>query len=79
MTASTAQPKPSELVKASPFLMKCYEYGVPLAEVERNARDSVRLKEAYCSNPCHARKAARDPDYWPKFLMSGINVYSVPD
>ena len=39
-------PEPSELVKVSPYLMELLELGLPLAEVERQARGAERLKEA---------------------------------
>lgn len=49
------------------------------AELARRERDSLRLKQAFSSIPCHAARAAEDPDYWRVFLMSAVNKYSVPD
>lgn len=74
MPDSTSRPEPSELVKASPFMMRLYENGViPIQELERQARGAERLKEAYSSIPWYARQAAKDPDYWSKFYGSRIN------
>lgn len=77
MLTSTSEAEPSELVQASPYLMSKWTYGfLPADEIERQARDALRLKEAYSSIPWHAQGAERDPDYWVKFLQSRINVYS---
>ena len=54
--------------------MECYALGqVPLHELERQARGSERLKEAFSSIPFHARQAEADPDYWNSLYASRIN------
>lgn len=65
MLDTTSRPEPSELVKASPLLMKQLQTGrLSLSEAERRASGPQRLKEAFSSIPWHAQKAAKDPDYW---------------
>lgn len=69
-----SQPEPSEILKASPHLMKLYENGrIPIHELERQAQGAIRLKEVYSSIPWHAQRAAKDPDYWSKFYSSSVN------
>ena len=65
--------KPSALVKASPYLMGCLKHGLSAQECERRAQGSERLKEAFCSIPWHAQRAAKDPDYWNKLYASSVN------
>lgn len=70
---SGPQPEPSDLVKASPFLMDCLKHGLPLAEIERRARRAQHLAEVYSSIPFYAQRAARDPDYWNRLYVSRVN------
>ena len=58
----------------SPFLMKCLEYGLPLKEVEGQARGAERLKEAFSSTPFYAERAKKDPDYWHKLVLESAAV-----
>lgn len=74
MSDSDSKPEPSELVKASPYLTTLWTGGyLPPEEIERRARGAQRLKEAFSSIPFHARKAAKDPDYWHHFYVSRVN------
>ncbi len=68
-----ATSEPSELVKASPYLIEMLRLGMDSREVERRAQGAQRLKEAYCSIPFHARKAEKYPDYWNERYASCIN------
>lgn len=69
-----ANVEPSELVKASPFLMKLWGTGVlPKAELERRARGAERLKEAFSSIPFYAQRAKANPDFWNEFYDSRVN------
>ena len=68
-----ATDEPSDLVKASPYLMALLSYGMDSREVERRARGAERLKETHSHIPWYARKAARDPDYWDQFYDSRVN------
>ena len=79
MSDLPSPPEPSDLVKAWSYLMRIWTSGgMPYAEIERRARDVVRLKEDYSSIPWHARKAERDPDCWPKCLSGRGNKDSEP-
>lgn len=71
--ATTSTDEPSSLVKASPLLMKCYALGVPIQELERQARGAERLKEAFSSIPLHRQRAEKNPDYWNEFYDCRIN------
>lgn len=74
MPDTTLRPEPSDLVKASPSLMAIWTSGhLPPQEIERRALGAIRLKEAFSSIPWHARKAAKDPDYWNGFYASRVN------
>jgi hypothetical protein len=46
---------------------------LPPQEIERRASGAQRLKEAFSSIPWHARKAARDPEYWNTLYASQVN------
>ena len=73
-TAPTiSTPEPSELVKASQYLMNLLMLGLPLREVERRARGAERLKEACSSTPFYTERAKKDPDYWHKFYAGMVN------
>lgn len=63
----------SDIVKASPFLIGCLEYGMPLAEVERRAQRAMVLKEAFSSSPFYAERAKKNPDYWHEFYTGRVN------
>ncbi|NDW45570.1 hypothetical protein [Ruegeria sp. PrR005] len=74
MSDTTSHLEPSELVKASPFLMSFLKARLyPLAELERRALGAQRLKEAYSCVPFYAQRAAKDPDYWNEFYASRPN------
>jgi hypothetical protein len=70
---STSAPEPSELVKASPYLMSLLKVGLPLRQLEWRAQASEHLREALCSIPWYAKGAKADPDFWIKFHASRIN------
>lgn len=74
MSDTILEQEPSELLKAAPYLMRCWTGGhLPLSECERRARGAKRLKELYSSIPYYARRAAEDPDYWHSFYASRVN------
>lgn len=63
MPDPTCAPEPSELVKSNPLRMKQLQAGrLTLSDAERRASGPQRLKEAFSSIPCHAQKAASDPN-----------------
>lgn len=53
--------------------MKSFAHGMPIQECERRAEGAERLKEAFCSIPFYAQRAAKDPDYWSKLYDSRVN------
>jgi len=70
-----ARPAPSRPVKASPALMKLWEGGVISAEeLERRANEVERLRQRFAAMPSHARRAARDPDYWSRLYDSLVTL-----
>ena len=74
MLDTTSKPEPSELVKASPYLMELWTAGfLTPEEVERRALGAERLKEAFSSIPWHAQKAAKNPEYWNNLYGSSVN------
>lgn len=74
MPDTISAPEPSATLRAHPSLMSCFEGGyLSLKECERRARGAERLKEAFSSIPWHARKAAKDPDYWNGLYDSRVN------
>lgn len=73
MLDTTSKPEPSEPLKASPYLMRCFELGLPIDVCEKHARDAVQLEELYSSIPFYRQRAERDPDYWNKFSSSRPN------
>lgn len=81
MPDTTSTVELSDLVKASPSLMRLYEGGwIPLPELERQARGAARLREGFSSNPFHANRAKeRGPDYWVDFYGSLMTLYEKPD
>lgn len=79
MPDTTSQTEPSELVKASPYLMRLWTGGwLEKADVERRARGAQRTKEAFSSIPWYARQAEKDPDYWNVFFLSHVNKWEPP-
>lgn len=69
-----SRPEPSELIKASPFLMKLWEQGIVSAEeLESRARNIELLKERLSGTQYHAERAAQDPDYWNKLYDARVN------
>lgn len=71
---TTSRAEPSATLRANPFLMGMYARGLlPLHEIERQAEGTERLREELSSLPFHARKAAKDPDYWNTLYGSAIN------
>lgn len=74
MRDTTSQIKPSAILKADRYWAQFFEAGViSLAEAERRAQGSLRLKEAYSSDPWYAKKAARDPSFWSRFYATRVN------
>jgi hypothetical protein len=74
MSNMISEQEPSEMVKASPYLLRCWMGGfLPLEECEHRARGAQRLKEQYSCIPFYARQAENDPDYWHSFYASRVN------
>ena len=74
MHIATPELKPSAVLKADTYWSQFFEAGViSLAEAERRAQGSLRLKEAYSSDPWYAKKAAREPSFWSRFYATRIN------
>jgi hypothetical protein len=69
----TAAAEPSDAVKASAILMELLQLGMNPREVERRAWGAQRLSKAYSSIPSHARRAAKNPDYWNILYASRVN------
>ena len=68
-----ATAEPSDLVKASPYLMELLQLGMDSREVQRRALGAQRLKEAFSSIPWHVSKAECDPDHWNILYASQVN------
>ncbi|TDK53933.1 hypothetical protein E1508_17060 [Pseudomonas moraviensis] len=74
MPITTSTLRPSEILKADSYWSQFWEAGViSLQEAERRARGSLRLRDAYFSDPLYARKASRDPSFWSKFYATRVN------
>ncbi len=74
MPDTTDKPEPSDLVKASPFLMGKWTFGfLAPEEIERRALGAQRLSKAFSSIPSHARRAKANPDYWNELYASRAN------
>ena len=74
MLDTTSEAEPSDLVKASPLLMKYWNAGLyPLEELERRALGAIRLREAFSCVPFYAQRAESNPDYWNEFYASRPN------
>lgn len=74
MPTMTSTQKPSAILKEDSYWNQFLEAGViTLQEAERRARGSLRLRDAYCSDPWYAKKAARDPSFWSRFYATRVN------
>lgn len=74
MPITTSKQKPSAILKADSYWSQFLEAGViTLQEAERRARGSLRLRDAYFSDPLYAKKAERDPSFWSKFYATRVN------
>lgn len=62
----------SSLVQASPLLMRLWTARLESPEVlEDRAQGAERLKELCSSDPFHAKRAAKRPDYWNELYSAG--------
>lgn len=74
MPTTTSKRKPSAILKADSYWSQFWEAGViTLQEAERRALGSLRLRDAYYSDPLYAKKASRDPSFWSKFYATRVN------
>lgn len=74
MPTTSPSERPSAILKADSYWHQFWEAGViSLQEAERRAQGSLRLKDAYSSDPWYAKKAARDPSFWSKFYATRVN------
>lgn len=74
MSTTTSKQEPSAILNADSYWKQFLEAGViTLPEAERRARGSLRLKDAYSSDPWYAKKAARDPSFWSRFYATRVN------
>lgn len=74
MPITTSTQKPSAILEADSYWRQFWEAGViTLQEAERRALGSLRLRDAYSSDPWYAKKAARNPSFWSKFYATRVN------
>lgn len=74
MPTTTSKQKPSAILEADHYWKQFFDAGViDLQEAERRALGSLRLKDAYSSDPWYAKKAARNRCFWSKFYATRVN------
>lgn len=74
MSIATSTQEPSAVLKADSYWSQFWEAGViSLEEAERRALGSLRLRDAYRSDPLYAKKAVRDPSFWSRFYATRVN------